>query len=215
MTHLAGSQTPRHILSREEAQEIIQPYKEKLDKCIQAGWDAWTNDYQGKHHILDARARAAIVFAEIRWRVQQEFSGLDGVIFKAHHNSFMLYIGESISIRFKKLRKNGRCSAIDTRQQMLFKAQAQLRLPTMLHGTLVNAGYVLDDLQQGISRKLAVCQFKNQVLWQLTLEGAAAPVLQIPVTTPTEPPKPKFEINEEKRKEKENKAKAAKAGEKE
>ena len=66
-----------------------------------------------------------------------------------------------------------------------------------------------DDLQQGISRKLGrVCQFKNEVLWQFTLEGDVAPVLQIPVN-PHRPslPKLKFEISEEKKKE--NKAKAA------
>lgn len=211
MTNLAGSQPPHHILSREEAEEIIKPYKERLDTCIQAGWDAWKNDYLLKQHILDSRARAAIVFAEIRWKAQQEFSGLDGVVFKAHHNSFLLYIGESISIRFKKLRKNGRCSAIDTRQQVLFKAQAQLRLPTMLQGTLVNAGYILDDLQQGVHRKLVVCQFNNRVLWQFTLEGDAAPVLEI-VAPPTlaGPPKPQYEIKKPREKE----AKAAKAGEK-
>ncbi len=147
------------------------------------------------------------------WRAQQEFADLPDVVFRRHSNSFMLYIGESITLRFKKLRKNGRCSAIDTRQQMLFRAQAQLRLPTMLHGTLVNAGYVLDNLQREIQRKMVVCQFRNHVLWQIGLQGEAAPVLELaPPPTPATPPKPQFEIKPEKQINK--KAKAANAGEK-
>jgi hypothetical protein len=212
MMSVAGFKPPEHVLSLEEAEEIIKPYKDRLDKCIQEGWDAWKNDYASKHHVLSPRARAAIVFDEIVWRAQQEFAAMPDVIFRRHSNSFMMYIGESVSLRFKKLLKNGRCSAIDTRQQMLFKAQAQLRLPTMLHGTLVNAGYVLDDLQREIQRKMVVCQFKNRVLWQFALEGDAVPVLELtPAPTPTEPPKPQYEIKPEKKK----KAKAAIAGEKE
>jgi hypothetical protein len=210
--YLGGKEPPEHVLTVEEAEETIKPHKDRLDKCIQDGWDAWKNDFAFKHHILGARARAAIVFDEIAWRAQQEFSGIDGVIFRRHSNTFMLYIGDTISLRFKKLRKNGRCSAINTRQQMLFTAQAQLRLPTMLHGTLVNAGYILDDLQLEIQRKMVVCQFKNQVLWQIRLEGEAAPVLELsPLPTPSELPKPEFKIKDTKTK----KAKAAKAGEKE
>lgn len=181
---------PEHLLTLEEAEERLNPHKELLETCIQHAWDEWRSFYAAKHLILDARARAAIVFSEIVALAQQKFSGLDGVKFTRRQNSFWLYVGDDIIIRFKKLKKNGACSSIDTRQQMLFKAQ--MSLPTMEAGTLLHAGYALDVLQTEIERKLIVCQFKNRVLWTISLTGAAGEaggkIEIMPSTPPPQPP---------------------------
>lgn len=196
-TSLAG----RSILTLEEAEEILGRYCERLNRCIQHGWDVWKRDYQHKHHILHARARAAIVFDEIVHRALEEFPTIPGEQKATRSaNTFMLYIGDDISLRFKKIRKNGRCSNILTKQQILFRAQAQLSLPTMLEGTLVSAGYVLDDLQQEIARKSVVCHLDNRVLWEMPLRGdgsmvgfippAPTPDTGTPVQVPRYAPKP-------------------------
>jgi hypothetical protein len=176
---------PHHVLSLEQAEDRLNPYKKLLNECIQFGWDAYIKDYSTKHHILCARSRAAIVFDEIKNRAQAIFGALEGVNFVPKLNSFMLYIGDDIVLRFKKLRKNGLCSNINTRQQMLF--QAQMCLPGVLAGTLVHAGYLLDDLQHEIIKTLVVCQFENRVLWTIKLTGeGGAIVFTPPAPVPSE-----------------------------
>lgn len=188
---------PKHLLLWEEAEECLQPFAELLAECIQHGWDQYKKFYEPKHHILDARARAAIVFSEIVFRAQEKFTGIEGVEFERKNNSFLLYIGEDIILRFKKLRKNGVCSSIDTRQQMLFKAQ--MELPGMEAGTLLHAGYLLDVLQQDVQRKLVVCQFKNRVLWVIELPNAGGGTIEImpAPSVPAAPKGPRFEAKPE------------------
>lgn len=217
MTFFAGkSNSPNHLLILEEAEELLKPYVQTLNRCIQHGWDAYLNDYAEKHHILSARSRAAIVFDEIIAQAEKEFSGIQDVKFARKSNSFFLYIGDKITLRFKKIKRCGRCSNIDTRQQVLFKAQAQLRLPTMLEGTLVHAGYLLNDLEREIKRKMVVCQLNNRVLWQFELlsEEGAAPITMEPISQPSQPQGPRFVVKpsaEEEKKQK-DKAKGAEAG---
>ena len=194
---LAGH--PTHLLSLEDAQAVLASYQGRLNRCIQHGWDAWKQDYAHKLHILGARARASIVFDEIVACALQEFPPCDEYVVSRTPTTFMLFIGDSIILRFKKLRKSGKCSSIPTGQQMEFLAQMQLTLPTMQKGTLVHAGYLLDPLGQEILRKSVVCQVGNSVLWEFRLadEGAAivdvmppAPASPAPAETSRYEPKP-------------------------
>lgn len=203
---------PKHLLAWEEAQECLNPYTQVLAECIQYGWDQYKSFYEPKHHILDARARAAIVFAEIVFRAQEKFNGIESVKFDRKNNSFLLYIGDDIILRFKKIGKKGRCSSIDTRQQMLFKAQ--MELPGMEAGTLLHAGYLLDPLQQEVLQKLVVCQFKNRVLWMIELPTVGGGTIEImPTPAAPEPPKgPRFEVKVDEKKDQKPKVIAMKAG---
>lgn len=150
------------------------------------------DEYGHKHHILDARARAAIVFCEITHRAKIEFSNLPDVKVVHRRSSLTIFIGDQITLRFKKIKRTGRCSNILTKTQTLFLAQ--LNLPGILDGTLVHAGYALDELQREIARKAVVCQLGNQVLWQITITGPQADIIPIaPEGTPSTPqPSPRF-----------------------
>jgi hypothetical protein len=203
---------PGRILSKQQAAERLQPYLEILDECIQGGWDAWDKHYSHRHHVLDARARAAIVFCEIVAIAQPRFHGMDGAKAVKKQNSFYLYIGDEIVLRFKKINKKGRCSNIDTRQQMLFELQMQL--PGIESGTLLHAGYRLDDLQTRIAEKLVVCQFASRVLWAFDLskpKGERVRVMQ-PRPQPETPTGPRWEAKPEAEKKRKQLAKAKPAG---
>ncbi len=182
---LAGPQM-NVILSREEAETILLPHVERLNCCIENGWRAWKTDYAHKSHILRSRSRAAIVYDEIVHCAIEAFANLDGVKTVRQRGSLMIFIGNCITLRFKKIRKSGRCSNIKTETQVMFLAQMQL--PGMLDGTLVHAGYQLDELQQEIKRKAVVCQLDNKVLWEIQLTGEAAVFSVMPsATDPTAP----------------------------
>jgi hypothetical protein len=183
---------PHHVLSLEQAEDRLQPYKVLLNECIHEGWKAWMEDYVPKHSILSSRSRAAVVFDEIRHRAQIVFGSMPDVKLIPHSNSFILYIGDDIMLRFKKLRRSGLCSNINTRQQMLF--QAQMCLPGVLAGTLVHAGYLLDDLQREIIKTLVVCQFENQVLWTIKLTGEGGSLTIVPPIEPDGTLEPQWEF---------------------
>lgn len=180
------------LLSREGALNLLEPYLEILNQCIDGGWSAWKKDYAHKSHILDARSRAAIVYAEIFHRALQSFQGLPGVKVLLRPGSLMIFIGEEITLRFKKMRRSGRCSNIRTVIQRRFLAQ--LQLPGMLDGTLVHAGYELDDLQQNLIRKAVVCQLGKEVLWDIEITGASAELVSMPPVEPADQPsvQPRF-----------------------
>lgn len=166
------------LLSKEQAVDLLRPYLAILNKCIDDGWAAWKTHYAHRAHVLDGRPRAAIVYAEIVACALKAFQGLEGVTVKPSRGSLMIYIGDDITLRFKKMRRNGRCSNIKTVIQLKFLAQ--LKLPGMIDGTLVHAGYELDTLQQNVVRKAIVCQLNQKVLWDIELTGVPAEMVTMP-----------------------------------
>jgi hypothetical protein len=211
----APKKPPKHLLTSKEAEEQLQPYKSLLEECIQHGWDAWEKDYKHKRHILSARSRSAIVFDEIVFHAESKFAGLAGVTPKRHRNTFLLYIGNTIVIRFKKMGKNGKCSSIATRQQVLF--QLQIELPGMEKGTMLQAGYSLDDMQHHVVRKMIACQFSNRVLWTIDLvSDEREKVSTIPPAPTPEPSKgPRFAVKPEAEKESQKRKPKKRSAEKE
>jgi len=83
------------------------------------------------------------------------------------------------------MKRSGRCSNIRTVIQRRFLAQ--LQLPGMLDGTLVHAGYELDDLQQNVIRKAVVCQLGKEVVWDIEITGASAELVSMPSVVPATP----------------------------
>lgn len=196
MTTSAAGQS---VITQMEAEKVLAPYLDRLNRCIQHGWDTWKQDYAHKHHVLGSRARAAIIFDEIVFKALEEFPQTDDVRAVRSSHSFMLYIGDQLTLRFKKIKKNGRCSNIRTHQQALFQAQVQMCFPTMLEGTLVHAGYTLDDLQQEIARKSVVCQLRNRVVWMIPLSGNQSALVVMPPVVPAddENNRPRFVVKPE------------------
>jgi len=180
------------LLTRVQALAFLQPYLEILNRCIDDGWSAWRTHYAHRSHVLDGRPRAAIVYAEIAHRALGAFQGLEGVKAVPGRGSLMIYIGEGVTLRFKKMRHDGRCSNIKTVTQL--KLLAQLKLPGMVDGTLVHAGYQLDSLQQNVVRKAIVCQLNQRVLWDIELAGVPAEMVAMPpVESAGHPPiEPRF-----------------------
>ena len=175
------------ILTREEAREILEPHLLTFRDCIDGGWNAWKEHYKDRAHILDPRARAAIVYCEIRELAKAAFDGKDGVKIVVKRSMFLLYIGEHIVLRFKKFRADGRCSNVRTKQQALFSAQ--LNIDGILPGTYVNAGYTLDNLQAEVEKILINCQLGARILWTIRPGEAAPPeTMPLPAPSPMDPP---------------------------
>lgn len=202
MTNFPGSMDhnpPQHLLTSEEAERRLKTHYRRFDKCIRGAWTAFLRDYGHKRHILCSRSIATILFDEITHRAQSEFAGIGGIVPKTQNNSFLLYFGKDIAVRFKKFGKDGRCRNIPTRQQNLFAQQRDL--PGMEKGTMLQAGYVLDDLRQNLLRTMIVCQYAKRVVWTINLSEPAAnqAVAIAPPTAPQPPQQPRFESKIEKK----------------
>lgn len=154
------------MLTKLEAEKDLAPHLETLRGCINDGWIAWQTHYSSRHVILDARARAAIVYCEIIHSAKTCFPEGGDVKIVPKGSMYVLFIGDDIVLRFKKL-KNGVPRNIPTEQQRLFRMQ--LPIPGILPGTYLSAGYELDALEQAISKTLVVARLGNHQVWSLDL----------------------------------------------
>ena len=173
-------------MERQLAADQLNPYLSTFTSCIEHGWEQWETKYADRHHILDARARSAIVYSEIKEEALRVFDKVEGVVLRIKNGSVMLYIGDDILVRFKKLRKSGHASNIMTDQQRSLYGQQSI--PGFLPGNHFNAGYVLNDLQQSIERCLLVYQEGGRIVWTIDISSATgASATVVPISTPAAP----------------------------
>lgn len=158
------------ILDKGSAQTVLDPILATIEECIQGAWGAWAEFCAPHHHILDARARAAIVYCLIVDRAMQAFRETPGVTPGRSRGIFRLFVGDDIALRFKKAKKNGTTSNIPTNQQRLI--DLQLTIPGILPGTMLNAVYQLDDLQRDISRMMITHQLEGRIQWSIEIKPA-------------------------------------------
>ena len=169
------------MLRKEQAEKILKPHYEKLKQSLDGGWESWQEYYKPRHHVLDARARAAIVYCEVIDRAKTLFADVAVAKFIKKRGMHLLYIGNEIVLRFKKLRK-GAPSNVRTRQQTLF--QMQRTIPGVLPGTYASAGYQLDQIEQAIDKTMVVCQLDGESVWAIDLsigEGEQKVEIMAPV----------------------------------
>ena len=156
-------------LDQPTAETILNPILSLIQQCIEDGWNEWNTFYAPKHHILDSRARASIVYCHIVDRAQVLFQKVPGAVPGRKGGIFRLFIGEEIALRFKKARKDGSTSNISTNQQTLI--DLQLNIPGLLPGTMLNAVYQLDNLQRAIKKMMITHQLDRKVQWSISIAG--------------------------------------------
>lgn len=170
------------MLTKPEAEKKLAPHVETLRKCICDGWAAWQTHYASRHFVLDGRARAAIVYCEIIHLAKALFSDVLDVKIARKGSMYVLFIGNDIVLRFKKL-KNGVPRNVSTRQQRLFCMQ--LPIPGMLPGTYVTAGYELNNLEQAISKTLVVARLGDEKVWSLDLDIGSESIQVVSTSQPS------------------------------
>lgn len=154
-------------LDKETAAEVLKPILTTLRQCIEEAWAGWKTFYAPKHTVLDARARAAIVNCHIIERAKTLFNDTKDVKIGSRNGIFRLFVGGEIALRFKKARRDGSTSNISTNQQKLI--DMQLTIPGILPGTMLNAVYLLDQIQQDIKDMQVTLQLNRRVKWSIPL----------------------------------------------
>ena len=175
-------------LDKSTAQSILDPILAAIEQCIDESWNEWTGFYAPKHHILDARARAAIVYCHTVDRALELFRNVPGVQPGRKNGIFRLFVGDDIALRFKKAKKNGTTSNVSTKQQRLI--DLQLTIPGILPGTMLNAVYQLDDLQRDIARMMVTHQLDGKIVWSIEIKSPSADPMRMPAPAPPKGPAP-------------------------
>ncbi len=195
------------MLTKLEAENALKPHISKIGQSLDGGWKAWHAHYKPRHPILDARARAAIVYCEIIALAKELFTNDADVKIVKRGLTYLIYVGDHIILRFKKSR-NGKPSNIRTGQQVLFQQQT---FETMFPSTLVSACYELDNLEQTIESLIVIAQMNGKSVWSLDISIGEAGADENKVTfmsgpSPQDKPKPSRVVarNAKKRKDSES-----------
>lgn len=176
------------MLNKGDAEQTLQKHYQKLKQCLDGAWDSWHKHYNHRHHVLDARARAAIVYCEIVALARQLFDGAPDVKIVKRRLMCWFYFGDDIVLRFKKL-KNRKPRNVQTAQQTLLELQRPL--DGVLPGTYVTAGYELDQIQQAVAERLVLAYLNGKEVWAIDLNigGDAGTVQVMPAMEPPKKPK--------------------------
>ncbi len=153
-------------------------------------WQTWRSFYEPQHAILDARARAAVVFCHIVDRAKALFVGVPNVTVGTAKGVFRVFVGDEIALRFKKANKGGLTSNISTNQQRLI--DMQFRIPGILPTMMLNAVYQLDNLQRDLENLMITYQLDRKIHWsiQITPDASAGAPIPMPTTPAPVPNKP-------------------------
>lgn len=167
------SSHPEHLLSVEEAHQILTPHLGGISECIQKGCDAWKRFGQTNPDLLvdsSLRSKACLVFDAIRGAAKRHFRDDPRVLIVDKRGSFWMVFEGKVTLRFKKLNKNGRTSNISTNQQTLFSMQCQLELPGMPdQPTNLTAGYQFDPFGMNLQKQVIRCAFGRDTMWEFAL----------------------------------------------
>lgn len=180
-------------VSKDDAEDSLQPHLPQLRDCIQFGFDAWVALGQKAPElraVLCPRTRASFIYDHIISRVRAVFSTVKRVRIVDRRGFPELVIKNRYVIRFKKLDSKGRSRNILTKQQKLWFEQ-QLSLPEMPPAAeKLVAGYVLDMLGTEIEQVLVTCpKDATQIEWMINLSDADGVSNIVPMPVSTRAPK--------------------------
>ena len=154
------------MLSRREAADLLTPYLESIQECIEAAWSCYRSKaYERFRPIFSDRTRANIVYDLIIDEAHRRFDDVRGVEFHEQNGLIVLGVGKEILLKFKKLDSRGLSRTYPTQQSLRFDMQDVLPgFPAQRTNLIV--GYQLDDLKTEITEILVTCPYGATMLWE-------------------------------------------------
>ena len=182
------------LISREQAETLLQPYFPQLRKIVMDAWAEWEripDDHRSKCH---SRARANCVSDFMEHFARVHFSENAEVVPLERRGLFLIGIANEAVIRLKKFRSGRRISNIPTKQQIAFNLQ--LELPGIPKAVRLNVGYLLDITQTKIKDILVTLQHGRTVMWHFSIADQQSTVISmpLPLTMPKAPKRAKVKV---------------------
>jgi hypothetical protein len=185
----------RGVTPQEVAESEIDPYSERIARCLQAGpqtWEELVKLAPAQLKRSSERSKASFMYDCIADAIEREFEG-EGpdVSVTRVYGSIRLNIKDILIAKFNRLNARGRPSRNNTYIQRAFFSQLnapmaptaaenvqQLRreeqqvLPGITLPTKIIIGWQLDKLKREITNILVSCPFGKENLWSFSIGGA-------------------------------------------
>ena len=160
----------------ERAQSDLEPYVERLIRCLRAGITKFQADHGGMLYKIQLGTQAGLVRDYIVEEIKQEFDGEPGVSHRTFRNLFLLNIQNRYFLRFKKLDRRLRTRNVPTQLSLDFLLQQPLSLPGMPDpATHLNVGYQ-PGLTISTSTLWITCPDGNTLEWKWEITEATEPI---------------------------------------
>ncbi|MDD2542273.1 MAG: hypothetical protein PHH28_14705 [Desulfuromonadaceae bacterium] len=153
------------ILSREEAEPILQPFLNPIFRCIQDGWRDFLSIDPAKIQSLEIRTRAGLIRDFTVAHVKRLAFSQDGMSFGAKEGHLLIGSGSNLLIQFKKLADGLAVANYQTERRRQF--DAQMPLEGVASATRLTAGYIPDDLWTKPRELYVVCHCGKVQEWYL------------------------------------------------
>jgi hypothetical protein len=157
-------------LDRTACYGILKPYLADLDESFQAAmrrWQTWLGRLEGSPADVSPRARANMLYDFIVVEVTDRFIAKPHVRVRRERGFLVVRFHDLVAMRFKKFRgKNLKTSGGYTQQALAFAGQTlELSESSIQPMTHVVAGYLLDDLEIGMSKAAVTCSLHGEHMW--------------------------------------------------
>jgi hypothetical protein len=171
---------PSHLLSGEQAQDVLKPHISTLSDCFGAGVEAWQRIRRSNPDdclCLPTRTWAGIIHANTVRAARLAFRNQAPNVLLYNDDDddtddnafFAIDFYGKIILRFKKLRHDLRPSSHKSGEQDHFKRQEPEPLLYAPAATLATSGYRLDRFAHSIRDIHVVCWLGDVRLWALPL----------------------------------------------
>lgn len=190
---------------------VIGQYEPTVCRMFERSWRA-VNAIPGRAMFDFKRTVAVLMHQFMMNEVRREFGSSRTVRFLDKHETIRLLIDRKLVVRLKKMDKRGYARAIHTQATLALTNEVPLALPfsenDLPHVYVVDAGYVLNDLETAIDSILVVGRHGESVIWSYEADrGAAAgmvatitPVAPLSPSSPTTGSVIKLPVNRQDRK---------------
>jgi hypothetical protein len=173
---------PQPLLSKEEAQKLLQPYMATFWNIMLAVWKAWEDIPADKRMMMTPTARANCLYSFTIHHARSHFSN-DPNVKIIEKRLFLVGVKGLVLLRFKKLKgiDDKRSSNYPTLFQMHYSAQQVL--PDMPpEAARLTVGYVLDVTATAIQGLFVTYPCGKMLHWDFEVERSASKVVPLPTT---------------------------------
>ncbi len=158
----------KHILTRDQADELLKPYYDDLLACVQAGLNLFSELPDSLRAITRSRTLANLLNDAIRKDAEKRFQDDSHVSMNLEHEGALFIFAEKIAVRFKKVGAELVPRNVPTGRQRNI-ADQQLELPGITIPTVVNLGYRPNILFTEIQSVSLFCRRHSHLLWAIPL----------------------------------------------
>ena len=163
------------IISKEDAQSILEPHKATLIAAWNAAWEKWEKiGQQAPDARVDIRSRAQanVLYDLVCSELKRRFTDVPGVSWSEKGGFLTLNFEDKLLLRFKKFDDNLKSHNVMTQQQVLFRLQ--LELPGFPSApTRATLGYQLDKFAAGLRNFLVACHVGDSLEWIIPIIAPA------------------------------------------